>query len=182
MRKIIKTALFLILLFFPFSKGMAQDNDYVLLSSRPQALVFGANLGAEFPLSPKISFAGEITAHRRFVPKNIAIIPSIKYYLRGDMGKGIYMRAKLVGGMFFSETPIDNHPYYAGAGFGVGGILPFFDIENLYVFADAGLKFAAPFGYRANSQLKDGDWGMAYYTILSPASIPEISVGIAFRL
>lgn len=182
MKAIIRIFLFLSLIFLPFSKGKAQDKNYFLLTTRPQALLFGANIGAEFPLSNRISFAGELTAHRRWVPKNIALSPSLKYYVRGDMSRGIFLKAKLTGGFFFSETPVKNHPYYAGAGFGIGGIFPFPGSEKFYIFADAGLKFSDPFGYRANSQLQDGAWGMTYYTLMSPASMPELSLGIALKL
>lgn len=175
---IIKALLFATLIFVPVSKLGAQDKNYLLLTTRPQSLVLGANLGAEFPLSPRVSFAGELTTHCRFVPGNIALSPSLKYYLNNSF----FLKAKLIGGFFFSETPVENHPYYAGAGFGIGFMLPFPGSERLYIFADSGIKFAAPFGYRANSAVKDGAWGMAYYTLMSPASIPELSLGIAFKL
>lgn len=105
----------------------------------------------------------------------------MKYYLKGTVDKGFYTKFKVLGGAFFSETPIENKPYYAGAGIGIGGILPFFNSNKFYISADAGLQFAVPFGSRPQGHVKDGSWGTAYCTLLSPASIPDLSIGIALK-
>lgn len=170
-------------------KGFAQDNKkmdtykgfFLTTKTKLQSFFFGANIGAEIPLSYKVSIGGDITTHCWLVPTNISITPSIKYYLKGRIDKGFYTKFKVLGGVFFSETPIENKPYYAGAGVGVGGILPLFNSNKFYIFADAGLQFAVPFGHRSQSDVKDVAWGMAYYTLLSPASIPDLSIGIALK-
>ena len=109
------------------------------------------------------------------------VLSTMKYYLKGTIDKGFYAKFKVLGGVFFSETPIENKPYYTGAGIGIGGILPLFNYNKFYIFADAGLQFAVPFGHRSQSHVKDGSWGMTYYTLLSPASIPDLSIGVALK-
>lgn len=179
--------LFFWCLCYSFSfKGFAQDNKKgadksFFLTTKPQSFFFGANIGAEVPLSSKISIGGDITTHCWLVPVNISITPSMKYYLKGTIDKGFYAKFKVLGGVFFSETPIENKPYYTGAGIGIGGILPLFNSNKFYIFADAGLQFAVPFGHRSQSHVKDGSWGMTYYTLLSPASIPDLSIGVALK-
>ncbi len=101
----------------------------------------------------------------------------MKYYLKGTVDKGFYTKFMVLGGAFFSETPIENKPYYAGAGIGIGGIFPLFNSNKFYISADAGLQFAVPFEYRPQSCVKDRSWGTAYCTLLSPASIPDLSIG-----
>lgn len=167
-------------------KGFAQDlerktNKSFLLTTKPQSFFFGANIGAEIPLSSKISVGGDITAHCWLVPANISIAPAVKYYLKGTIDKGFYTKFKVVGGAFFSETAVENKPYYTGAGIGIGGILSLFNYNRLYIFADAGLQFTVPFGYRPQSNIKDGSAGMAYYALFSPASTPDLSIGIALK-
>lgn len=150
------------------------------ISIKPQAFLFGINAGIEIPLSTKISAGGDIAGHFWFAPSNIAVEPIFKYYFKGLVGEGFYLRGKLVGGYYFNETPFDNHPFYAGAGVGIGGVTPLTSNKRLLIFGDLGLRFAPPFGNRPGSSAKHSSWGMAYYTILSPASIPEASIGLAF--
>ena len=112
--------------------------------------------------------------------RSIALGPVLKYYLKGQAGDGFYLRGKLVAGYYFNDTPFDDHPFYAGGGVGAGIIASLFSNKRIFIFADLGLKFAQPFGNRQGSSLRDSSWGMAYYSILSSASLPEASVGLAF--
>lgn len=154
----------------------------IFITVKPQSFFVGANIGTEIAISNRISAGGELTGHFWFVPSNLAIAPIFKYYFKGKIGKGFYARGKLVGGYYFMETPIDSHPYYAGAGIGVGGITSLCKTNKIALFVDLGLKFVVPFGNRHDSQISDASWGMAYYSLLSPASMPEIAIGVAFRL
>lgn len=149
------------------------------INIKPQAFIFGVNAGVEIPLSSKFSAGGDIIGHFWLAPSNIAVEPVFKYYFKGLPGDGFYLRGKLVGGYYFNETPLGGHPFYAGAGVGIGGITPLFSSKRFLIFADLGLRFAPPFGNRPGSGLRDSSWGMAYYSILSPASLPEASVGFA---
>ncbi|WP_329903876.1 hypothetical protein [Porphyromonas pogonae] len=180
--------LILVICNFFFMKVFAQNLNTDKIENKnyiytiPQYLIFGANIGTDFSISSKITLGGEINAHYRFGPPNLAISPIMKYYFKGQIGNGYYARAKLVGGFFFNQTAIDDHPYYAGGGIGIGGMTPLFRSGKWYIFADLGFKFVAPFGNRSQSKIDDNLWGMIYYTLLSPASMPELFVGIAFRL
>jgi hypothetical protein len=169
------------------TRALAQDagrnSDRALfLTTKLQHFTFGVNVGFEKYLSSPIALGGEVTAHCWLVPANISLASSLRYRLKGQLDKGVYAKGKVIGGMFFTETAIEDKPYYTGAGVGVGGILPLTQANRVYIFAELGLQFAVPFGNRPQSRVQDGAWGMAYYTLLSPASMPDVSVGIAVRL
>lgn len=154
----------------------------VSITTTPLRLFFGVNLGVDCNLSHKTALGAEVTAHLWNAPANIAIAPSFKYFFKGNLNRGIYTNIKAVGGFFFEETAIDNHPYYAGGGLGIGGIVPLCLSEKVCLFGEIGVKYVAPFGERPNSSMKDGNWGMAYYILISPASFPELKLGLKFNL
>ena len=104
-----------------------------------------------------------------------------KYYFTGTVGSGIYARAKAVAGYFFGTTALDA-PYYAGLGVGFGFLLPIGKTKRWHLGIDGGVKLALPFGYEENRPAVRPQWGLPYYTLLSPASIPELSIRIAYRL
>ena len=75
----------------------------VLVSTAPQHLLFGINLGVERVLSPKFSLGADLTAHLWLLEMpNMAISPMVKYYFTGTVGSGIYTRAKAVAGYFLA--------------------------------------------------------------------------------
>ena len=154
----------------------------ILITNTPLTFLLGANLGVETLLSPKVSIGGELTGHVWIVPANIAITPTIKYYFKGVAGKGFYVSGKLVAGYFFNKTVVEDAPYYAGGGIGIGGITPLRDRDRFYLFGGLGLKLVSPFGRRPGSNTHDTGAGMAYYAFLSPASLLDVSIGIAIRL
>ena len=145
------------------------EGPLVLVSTAPQHLLFGIDLGVERALSPKFSLGADLTTHLWLLETpNIALSPIGKYYFWGNVGTGIYARAKAVVGYFFGKTALDA-PYFAGLGIGCMG-------------ADSGIKLAVPFGPEESQSPQKGPSGAAYYTLLSPASIPELSIRIACRL
>ena len=153
-----------------------------LVSTAPQHLLFGFDLGLERSLSPKLSLGADLTAHLWLLEMpNMAISPMVKYYFTGTVGSGIYARAKAVAGYFFGTTALDA-PYYAGLGVGFGFLLPVGKTGRWHLGADCGIKLAIPFGDGGDRPALGGDWGITYYTLLSPASIPELSIRIASRL
>ncbi len=153
-----------------------------LISTAPQHLLFGFDLGLERSLSPKLSLGADLTAHLWLLEMpNMAISPMVKYYFTGTVGSGIYARAKAVAGYFFGTTALDA-PYYAGLGVGFGFLLPIGKTKRWHLGIDGGVKLALPFGYEENRPAVRPQWGLPYYTLLSPASIPELSLRIACRL
>ena len=158
------------------------EEPLVLVSTAPQHLLFGIDLGIEHSLSPKLSLAADLTTHLWLLEMpNIAISPMAKYYFTGTVGSGIYARAKAVAGYFFGTTALDA-PYYAGLGVGFGFLLPIGKTKRWHLGIDGGVKLAIPFGDGGDRPALGGDWGITYYTLLSPASIPELSIRIAYRL
>ena len=184
-RKLLFVALCCMGAIFP-TKAFAQDlsNTYdkrVSLNLKPQSYIFGANLGADFPISPKLALGGEISVHLRIGEPNMAIKPSLKYYFSGGHDDGVYARFKLIGGYYFSECAVDDDPYYAGGGISIGSMTPMFKSKHLFFFAEVGLQVAPTFGYRANNVKMDGDLGGVYHGLLSPGALPDVSLGIAFK-
>ncbi|WP_314861780.1 hypothetical protein [Porphyromonas endodontalis] len=158
------------------------EGPLVLVSTAPQHLLLGIDLGVERALSPKFSLGADLTTHLWLLETpNIALSPIGKYYFWGNVGTGIYARAKAVVGYFFGKTALDA-PYYAGLGIGFGFLLPLGKSKRWYMGADSGIKLAVPFGPEGSQSPQKGSSGAAYYTILSPASIPELSVRIAYSL
>ena len=153
-----------------------------LISTAPQHLLFGIDLGVERALSPKFSLGADLTTHLWLLEMpNIAISPMAKYYLTGTVGTGIYARVKAVAGYFFGTTVFDA-PYYAGGGVGFGFFLPIGKTGRWYLGADTGIKLAVPFGDGGDRSVEGGDWGISYYTLLGPTALPELSVRIAYSL
>ena len=153
-----------------------------LVSTAPQHLLFGIDLGVERALSPKFSLGADLTTHLWLLEMpNIAISPMAKYYLTGTVGTGIYARVKAVAGYFFGTTVFDA-PYYAGGGVGFGFLLPIGKTGRWYLGADTGIKLAVPFGDGGDRSVEGGDWGISYYTLLGPTALPELSVRIAYSL
>lgn len=154
----------------------------VLITNKPFSFLFGANLGIETALSKKISIGGDVTTHFWLAEQNVGVFPTVKYYFRGEVGKGFYASGVLAGGYFFNKTAVENAPYYAGAGIGLGGITPLLDWDWFYLFGGFTFKYVHPLGYRAGSNTLDAKGGMAYYAFFSPASVVDLNVGIAIRL
>ena len=153
-----------------------------LVSTAPQHFLFGIDLGIERSLTPKFSLGADLTTHLWLLEMpNIAISPMAKYYFTGTVGSGIYARAKAVAGYFFGTTALDA-PYYAGLGVGFGFLLPVGKTGRWHFGVDGGVKLAIPFGVDKNRPAVRPQWGLPYYTLLSPASIPELSIRIACRL
>ncbi|WP_311552167.1 hypothetical protein [Porphyromonas endodontalis] len=158
------------------------EGPLVLVSTAPQHLLFGIDLGIERSLTPKFSLGADLTTHLWLLEMpNIAISPMAKYYFTGTVGAGIYARVKAVAGYFFGTTVFDA-PYYAGGGVGFGFLLPIGKTGRWHLGADCGIKLAIPFGDGGDRPALGGDWGITYYTLLSPASIPELSIRIAYSL
>lgn len=154
----------------------------LLLSTAPQHFLFGVNLGLERSITSKFSLGADVTTHLWLLETpNVALSPIGKYYFWGNVGTGIYARAKAVVGYFFGKTALDA-PYYAGLGIGFGFLLPLGKSKRWYMGADSGIKLAVPFGPEGSQSPQKGPSGAAYYTILSPASIPELSIRIAYSL
>lgn len=155
----------------------------LFISTKPQTLLFGPNLGIELQASRKVSIGADLTAHLWAAPAaNIAIAPHIRYFFgRGSVGKGFYAQLKLVVGHILERDIISGPPYYAGGGLGLGAITPIFGSRHWHLFANVGLKAVAPFGTIKREHRKDDGFSMAYYALMSPASIPDLNIGIAFR-
>ena len=153
-----------------------------LISTAPQHLLFGIDLGVKRALSPKFSLGADLTTHLWLLEMpNMAISPMVKYYFTGTVGSGIYARAKAVAGFFFSTTALGT-PYYAGLGVGFGFLLPIGKTGRWRMGLDGGVKLAIPFGSDRNRPMVRMEMGIPYQTILSPASIPELSIRIACSL
>lgn len=151
------------------------------ITVKPTVFFLGANVGIDYNFAPTLTLSNEFSTHLWIYP-NIAYSPSLKWHFKGNTQQGFYIRGLLVGGIFFNETALDDHPYYAGGGLSVGGIVPLGSKKRVSLFGEVGLKYAAPFGTRVGSTKKKNSDGMAYYTFFSPASMPILNFGVRFNL
>ena len=148
------------------------EGPLVLVSTAPQHLLFGFDLGLERSLSPKLSLGADLTTHLWLLEMpNIAISPMAKYYFTGTGGSGFFARGMAVAGYVFGTTALDA-PYYAGLGVGFGFLLPVGKTGRWHLGIDGGVKLALPFGVDKNRPTVRTEWGLPYYTLLSPAYIP----------
>lgn len=187
-----KILLFALVSLLSCSGLVAQEERYpsgVLLSTRPQTLLLGVDLGVEVPLNSKWSIGGEAIAHAWWdIPKNIALKPSVKWYFWGTTGRGWYLRMSPIIGYFLNK-PYDGYRYYGGGGFGIGWQSPFVRGSRWHVIGDAGLKLAVPFGAcncvatkgRTEDQKMRSHNDFYYMAIASPAAPIDLSIGIAYR-
>lgn len=80
------------------------------ISLRPQTLVYGIALGAEYQLSQKFAFETEFVSHLWLLPRDfraVALYPSAKWYFTGQVGHGFYAKIKAGVGSFFSAFSKD---------------------------------------------------------------------------
>ncbi len=144
---------------------------------------WGPNVGIERALSERWSLMGEGIVHLWFIDTpNVALKSNLKYYFSGSVAQGWYLRANATAGYFWKKGAIENRPFYAGGGVGGGGIVPLTKKKKWYLSLDAGIKFVAPFGQSRDPLEKSLDsFGMAYYSVFSPASLFDLSIGIVYR-
>lgn len=153
------------------------------LTLRPFTFILGPNIGFEQALSNKWSISGEVTSNLWLVSTpTIALRTHMKYYLLGRVGKGLYGRLTATGGHFWAESAVDGRPYYAGGGIGIGGMVPLSRKEKWHISIDGGLKFVPLFGKKgATMQEPQATNHLAYYSLFSPGSLIDLSIGIAYR-
>ncbi len=153
-----------------------------LITTKPQTLFLGFNLGAEYVISPKLSWHSELTSHlHTFDYRSTALKTSLKWHFLGHFGKSLYLEPKLVAGFFHDYTPIDDKPYYAGIGLGLGAMHSISKNKRWFLFYEAGVKTCEPFGYRKDSS-PDNDLGIIDYLFISPSSLYDLAIGISYRL
>ncbi len=183
MKTIFTTLLVTIMSFTVLAQNKTEERP-TLISIRPIQLIYGLNTAIETPLSSKFSLKTEVNSHFYYDYKNIAISPTLKWYFNNKVGNGFHLNLKTVGGYFFNKTAFDDKPYYVGGGVGIGWISPQYKNNKWRFFAEINLKYPHLFGNRANStnSKKDGAYRMVYMYYLSPASVIELSLGVAFRL
>lgn len=190
MKKILLTTLLVLL---SCTALVAQEEEYpsgVLISTRPQTLFFGADLGVEVPLNSNWSIGGEAIAHVwGYCPKNIAFKPSVKWYFWGTTGRGWYVRVTPLIGYFLNDL-IYGHKYYGGYGVGVGWQSPFLRGSRWHFIGDIGIKGAKLFGGSKTGKAalevesttgRDNRAHFSYFTWVSPGSMFDFSIGVAYR-
>ncbi len=159
-----------------------------LITNKPQTFLLGFNVGAEYVISKKLSWHSEVTNHlytSRFASS--AVSTSLKWHFLGKFGKSIYLQPKLVAGFFYDETPMEDKPYYAGFGIGLGGMHTISKNKRWFLFYEAGIKACNAFGNRPNSTPINPEnevnktVGAMEYFFISPASIFDLSIGISYR-
>lgn len=114
-------------------KSTLRDNTpQLFISTAPQHLLFGLNLGLERSLSSKVSIGADLTAHLWLLEMpNIAVTPMVKYYFSGIVGMGFYARAKAIGGILFPQIGRGRSPLLCRWRRGHGTFLPPRQVRSL---------------------------------------------------
>lgn len=150
------------------------------ITIKPLSYLLGANLGVEQTLSSSISLCGDLTYHGwHGIPDNLAASASLLWYLPSKTPHRFYIRGKAIFGGYFDKVALDTGHLYAGGGVGFGASARV--RERFKLWSDFTLQFAPPFGAK-DRPLMDGNFGTAYYSIMSPASLFEINIGFAIGI
>lgn len=156
--------------------------DRISLRIKPLSYIFGGHIGIEKPLSPRLSWVNDLVVHAYF-GRTAALSSSLQWYLTKEPTRKDrwHLRFEAVGGFFWQKEPIVTERYYAGLG-GFGGFSSRIK-PKLRFYAEAGLRYAPPFGKIEHDKDKKIDGGgVAYYTLISPGSLAEVNVGLSFDL
>lgn len=180
----------LLLLALPIGAQEYAEANYVIpkrgdtyISTKPQVLILGLNVGIDRVLSSKSMIGSDVTAHLWIVQRpSLAITPTYKYYFMGNSMDGSYLRAKLVAGVFLDKSNYDFGYGYAGGGFGIGATFPSKRSKKWHYFVDLGLKIVPILGEkpREDQFIERMDW--IYLLNFSPSAFFDLSFGISYKL
>lgn len=159
------------------------------ISFRPQTLVHGIALGAEYQLSKKFAFETEFVSHLWLLPRDfraVALYPSAKWYFTGQVGHGFYAKMKVGVGSFFSAFSEDAEKrFFATPAIGIGarfqlrkgwGLGFETSLSNYYTFGDKRRIVRQ----NRNSQQAQSDY--LRLLLLSPASVVDVYFVVTRKL
>lgn len=156
-----------------------------ILSIKPQGFILGFNAQFEHPLSNTWSLQHELyyRGWQEVVRQNemLAVATNLKWYFTGEVGKGLYLRMKAMGGAFLEPSRSRDYTNFAGLGFGLGVQQP---IGRRWFYGfDLGIKLVPPFGGESKRKDDRVDTGPSMdYFLVSPASFFDIGFSIGYRL
>ncbi|MDO5075377.1 MAG: hypothetical protein Q4D66_05840 [Bacteroidales bacterium] len=156
-----------------------------ILSIKPQGLILSMNLQLESTLSPTLSVQNELYLpnwNPEWRTDMVALASNLKWYFAGEVGNGMYLRAKLIGGKILEPNELWTFQYFAGGGIGLGVQRPIG--QRWFYGFDLGIKLVAPFDERErlpNSYYTDRGGHGGFY-LLSPASVFDVAFSIGYRL
>lgn len=158
------------------------------LTFRPSFLLMGFAVGHEASLSRRWAWHNEANIFGFWyydMLETIALSSHLKYYLFGQVGSGWYLRLTAVGGHLFSGSEVMHGNWYAGGGLGFGCMFPFKKSSRWHAGFDLGIKIVPVLNSRSidydNEDYHDGGrW--ATYMFLSPGSVFDIRLSVAYRL
>lgn len=153
------------------------------LISQPQKLFFGLHIGGDYALCSALALSADATAQCWGMSyPTLALSTSLKWFVVGKVGKGFYLRPEVLGGLFFARSPMADHPYYGGVGFGRGIMHSISRNGHWLLQWQGGVKWGPPFGGTRELELNTEDMaGVLHYGFLSPASLIDLSLGVAYR-
>ena len=156
-----------------------------ILSVKPQGLIFAMNLQLESTLTRKLSVQNELylpSWSSELRTSMVALASNLKWYFAGEVGNGLYLRAKAMGGKLLEPSESWRFEHFAGGGLGLGVQRPL-GRRWFYGF-DLGLKGVIGVDERENY---NGTFegasteGLGFY-LASPASVMEVAFSIGYRL
>lgn len=169
-------------------KGAAQQGQVqsytipkYILSTKPQGLILGLNAQLEHPLSNRWSLQHELyyRGWQEVVRQDemLAAATNLKWYFAGEVGNGLYLRLKAMGGLSL-EPNETSYTHFLGAGLGLGVQRP---IGRRWFYGfDLGFKVVPPLGGGSRDHAEP-HFNLDYLFV-APTSIFDIGFSIGFRL
>lgn len=151
------------------------------LRVKPLAYLWGVHLGLEHTTNDKMSVVGDLNFHGLYLGlPNVSLSTELRWYMFGNPRTGIYSSLRAVAGYFWDTPAVEQRPFYAGGGIGIGAVGQLSSRVGIWI--DLGLKYAPPFGPKVKKELRDGMTGYLYFGFISPASVIDPSIGISIQI
>ena len=147
------------------------------LSTRPLSWVSGPEIGYDYAVTPKMTLGFELNAPLWFEgDRSLFLSPAYRYYFR-EAGGGWYLKARLLGGLFFDDSDFD---WAAGAGIGAGWMKPLGKAKRWYFFAELNLN-AVYLHEKDPSDPIVATPVLPLYILFAPYSFAEPLIGFSYR-
>lgn len=156
-------------------------SERISIRLKPLSYILGGHIGVERPLSERLSWVNDLTV-QAYYGQTVSLGSSLQWYLTKEPTKKSrwHLRFEAIGGYFWDKPVIDQHNFYAGLGAFVGFSSRLSPRARLYM--ESGLRGAIPFGHTNKVSSNKDASNMAYYVLISPASMIEINAGFSFDL
>ena len=150
------------------------------LTLRPTFLFSGLGVGLEQSLSRKWAWHNELVAYgwSDDMAQMLMFDTNIKYYLAGNVSKGIYLRGTALFALILTDRVFDGQRLVGGGGFGLGAVMPFRKGSPWHFGIDLGYKIVSAYP----EEVDGGPQSFSpEYEFFSPVSLLDWGVSVSYR-